>query len=193
MEIDKLVELRDKLVEKKRELEEEIRVLDEVIKILEELIKERSYVRAIDLHKQKEEHVEKPSKPPTEVEVREKARYPLRTITLVRYRDENICYADVYEDRVVINISPRIEMPTSDRLVKYIIREMEKYLEEDLKAQIEGRIPPAERFYFSIDENQEGHLTRIEFIDHGREDRRRDLLGKIRWAINRFISEKGEL
>lgn len=187
MEVNKLVELRDKLIDKKKTLENEIKIIEEIIKLLEELIKEKSYVTAAELVEKEKEVLEKP---PTEVSVKERPQFPLRTVILVKHKNENVCYADIYEDRVIVNISPHIELHTGDRLVKYIIREMEKYLEEDLKAQVEGRLPASERFYFSIDENKEGFITKIEIIDHGREDRRRDLLGKIRWAINRYVTEK---
>lgn len=181
-ELDKIVKLRDELIDKREKLKREIETIDEIINILEDIIREKSYVPASELAKQE-----------VKEEVRPIPTTPMRTVNLVRYGDRVVCSADIYEDRVSVNISPSIELLTGDRLVKYLIREMEKYLEEDLKAQTEGRLPPTQRFFFSIDEDDSGNLVKIEFIDHGREDRRRDLLGKIRWAINRFISEKEKI
>jgi len=178
-DLNKIVKLRDELIDKREKLKREIEIIDEVISILEKIIREKSYVPASELAKRE-----------VKEEVKPVSVTPMRTVTLVRHEDRVVCSADIFEDRVSVNISPSIELSTGDRLVKYLIREMEKYLEEDLKAQVEGRLPPTQRFFFSIDEDEAGNLTKIEFIDHGREDRRRDLLGKIRWAINRFISEK---
>lgn len=183
-DVNKLVKLRDELIGKREKLKEELKLLDETIEVLENIIKEKSYIPASELPKE-EVKIEKEAKPTPAI--------PMRTVNLVKYKGEIVCYADIYDDRIAVHISSRIEMPTSDRLIKYLIREMEKYLEEDLKAQIEEKLPPSQRFFFSIDEDDKGNITRIEFIDHGREDRRRDLLGKIRWAVNRFLAEKEEI
>lgn len=177
-DLDKLARLLDELVKRRDKLREELRLLDDMISVLEGILRERSYVPASQLAAREAE--------------RPRPEALARTAVLVRWKGEPVCQAEIYDDRVVVGISPSIGFPTSDRLAKYLIREMEKYLEEDLKAQAEGRIPPDQRFLFTIDEDERGNLTKIEFIDHGREDRRRDLLGKIRWAVNRFVSEKEE-
>jgi hypothetical protein len=183
LEIDDILKLREYLVKKKEELEGELKTLDTLISLLEEVLKNKSFMPATELLEEKE--VKKEA-----VEVAPAPSAPIRSITLVKYQNRNACYADIYEDRVVIHVSREIEMPTSDRLVKYIIKSLEKYLEEDLKAQAEGRISPSMRFYFSMDEDDRGNLVKIEFVDHGVEDRRRELINKIRWAVRTFVSEK---
>lgn len=183
MEIDEIIKLRDHLIRKREELESELDSLRSLINLLEEVLKSKSFVPATELIEEKK--VEKEA-----VEAKPTPSAPIRSIVLVKHQNRNVCYAEIYEDRVVIYVSPEIEMPTNDRLVKYIIKSLEQYLEEDLRAQAEGRISPSMRFYFSMDDDERGNLTRIEFTDHGIEDRRRELINKIRWAVRTFVSEK---
>jgi hypothetical protein len=127
-------------------------------------------------------------KRPEKEEVAEE-RVPLRKDVLFRWRGEIYAWVEIYDNKVVVKIDKRLKLPVEDRLVKYLRREMDKYHEEDLEKIAKGFLDSKMQFTYLMDE-EEGFLTLIEFVDHGIEERRNDLLRKILWALRTHAKEK---
>jgi len=179
-DINKLIELRNKLEREIEELRERINQLEEYIKAIDSVISAKSFVSA-------EELIEKETVREKE-EVRE-TKPPLRKDVLFRWQGRPYAWVEIYDDKVVIRIDKELRLPVEDRLVKYLRREMDKYHEEDLEKIAKGFMDRKMQFMYLIDE-EEGYLTYVEFIDHGIEERRNDLLRKILWALKTHAKEK---
>lgn len=168
--LDKIVELRSKIEEKISRLRQELEELNTLMQVLDRIIEEASYKPAIELTKE------------------EREERPVKRDVLFTWRGKALAWVDIYLDRVVVDISPEANIPIDHKLVAYIKRELDRLFEEDLARESRGEIEPGKRFIYTMDE-KDGLLTQIEFIDHGDEARRRDLLGKIRWVLRTYARE----
>lgn len=173
IELERLVELRRKVEKRIESLRSELEELDLMIKIIDKWIENRSYKPAIELTE----------KPVEKVEER-----PVKREVLFTWRGKALAWVNIYLDRVVVDISTETNLPVDHKLVAYIKRELDRLFEEDLEKESKGEIEPGKRFIYTMDE-KDGLLTQIEFIDHGNEARRRDLLGKIRWVLRTYARE----
>jgi len=169
--LEDLLELRERLKEREKEVKRELEELTRMINILDKLISTYSYKPASEL-------IEK-------AEVKEP---PPRREALVIWRGKPVSTVEVRRDKVIVEISKDLKLPLDHSLVHYIKRELDKCFEEDLRLESEGKLTPDKRFLYIIDE-EDGYLSKIEFIDHGNEARRRGLLGKIRWMIRTYSKE----
>lgn len=172
-ELEKLVELRRRVEEKIESLRSELEELNLMIKLIDKLIENSSYKPAIELAE----------KPVEKIEER-----PVKREVLFTWRGKSLAWVEIYLDRVIVDISPETNLPLDHKLVAYIKRELDKLFEEDLEKESKGEIEAGKRFIYTMDE-KDGLLTQIEFIDHGNEARRRDLLGKIRWVLRTYARE----
>ncbi len=170
--LERLVELREKLASRIEELEKEIEDLRNMIRVLDRLIEGESFKPAIDVMEEVEKLEER----------------PVRRERFFVWNGKEYAWINIYEHKVVIDISPELKLPIEHKLVNYLKRELDKYFEEDLRLEQEGKIDPKKRFIYTIDE-EGGFLTQVEFLDYGDEQRRRDLLGKIRWVLRTFAKE----
>ncbi len=168
--LEKIIELREKLFRRIEELEREIMDFKNVIRVLDRIIEGESFKPAIEVMEEK-------------IEER-----PIRRERFFTWNGKEYAWINMYENKVVIDISPEMKLPIEHKLVNYLKRELDKYFEEDLKLEEEGKIDPKKRFIYTIDE-EDGNLTQVEFIDYGDEQRRRDLLGKIRWVLRTYAKE----
>jgi len=177
--VDELIRLRDELKQEIEKLKERIQKLEGYIEAIDKVISTKSFVSAKELAVKEE----------TEKEEVIEEKTPLRKDVLFRWRGEAYAWIEIYDDRVVIKIDKKLRLPVEDRLVKYLRREMDKYHEEDLEKVLKGFIDNKMQFSYLMDED-EGFLTLIEFVDHGIEERRNDLLRKILWALRTHAKEK---
>jgi hypothetical protein len=166
-DLEKIVKMRERLEKKLEELEGEIDEAKYLITILDKIIEGESF------------------KPAAEIISEEK---PKRRERFFAWSGKDYAWIELYENRVLLDISPEFNLPIEHKLVNYLKRELDKYFEEDLKLEEEGKIDPRKRFIYTLDEKG-GKLTQVEFIDYGNEDRRRDLLGKIRWVLRTYAKE----
>jgi hypothetical protein len=112
----------------------------------------------------------------------------IRKEVFFSWKRKDYAWISIYQNKVIIDISPELGITIESKLVNYIRRELDKYFQEDLQLEMDGKIDADKRFIYTIDE-QDGKLTQIEFYDYGNETRRRDLLGKIRWALRTYAKE----
>lgn len=167
--MEKIVDLRSKLDKKREELEKELEEINTIIKLLDNIIEKQSFQPATELIEEKEEK-------------------PIRQEVFFIWEGKEYAWLVIYQDKVIVNISPDLNLSIESKLVNYIKREMDKYFNEDLKLEVEGKIDPNKRFTYTIDE-EDGKLTQVEFYDYGKENRRRDLLGKIKWVLKTHSKE----
>ena len=171
-DIEKLIELRGKLERRLEELEGEIDDIKNMISLIDKIIEGISFKPAIEVM-EKEKAIEE---------------RPIRRERFFIWEGKEYAWINIYENRVIIDVSQDLKLPIEHKLVNYLKRELDKYFEEDLKRGEEGKIDPKKRFIYTLDE-EGGNLTQIEFIDYGDEQRRRDLLGKIRWVLRTYAKE----
>ncbi len=171
--IEKIVELREKIEERIKNLKEELDELELTLKIIDKLIENISYKPAIEIKEKPEERT---------------VERPIRREPLFNWRGKTLAWVEIYLDRVVVDISLEANIPIDHKLVAYIKRELDKLFEEDLEREAKGELEPSKRFIYTMDEKN-GVLSQIEFMDHGNETRRRDLLGKIRWMLRTYARE----
>ncbi len=171
-DIEDIIRLREKLRERTEKLREELEILEKTVKILDEIVEKQSFKPAIEM-------VEK-EKPPTERMIRREKFFS--------WGGADYAWIEIYENKIVVNISKDLKLPIEHKLINYLKRELDKYFEEDLRLSEEGKLDPKKRFVYTLDE-EEGNLTQVEFIDYANEERRRDLLGKIRWILRTFAKE----
>ncbi len=173
LNIEKLIELRHKIENKIQSLKQELEELNTFLQIIDRMIESQSYKPAIELAE----------KQPQMIEER-----PVKREVLFMWRGKPLAWVEIYLDKVIVDISTEANIPIDHKLVAYIKRELDKIFEEDLEKEAKGEIEPGKRFIYTMDE-KDGLLTQIEFIDHGNEARRRDLLGKIRWVLRTYARE----
>lgn len=167
--IEEIVRLRERIKKKIDVLKDEMDELERMIKILDDIIEKHSFKPAVEMIEKKEEKI-------------------LRREKFFSWKSIDYAWLEIYENKVIINISKEFNLPIEHKLVNYIKKELDRCFEEDLKLSEEGKIDPKKRFIYTLDE-KDGILTQIEFVDYGVEERRRDLLGKIRWVLRTFAKE----
>ena len=170
--IEDIIKLREDIKKKIEKLREEADNLEKIVKIFDEIIEKQSFKPALEIAEEEKTSAEK-------IVRREK---------FFSWNGIDYAWIEIYENKIIVNISKDLKLPIEHKLANYLKRELDKYFEEDLKLSEEGKIDPKKRFVYTLDE-EEGNLTQVEFIDYGDEEKRRDLLGKIRWVLRTFAKE----
>ncbi len=188
IDLEELVKIREYLEKKKEELKIELERIEKLLSIVDNIITQESFKTATEYV----EEIKTPAKETTEkareTKLVKAVEAPLRRNTLFSWRGTTYATMELYRDRVVVNISKDLKLSVDSRLVNYLKRELDRYFEEDLRRAEEGVLDSSKRFIYTIDES-EGFLTQIEFYDYGNEERRRDLLSKIRWVLRTHARE----
>lgn len=130
----------------------------------------------------------KPAAPALEREVTERVEKPLRKEALLSHEGKEYAWVSLYENKVVVNISKELNLPIDSRLVSYLKKELDRYVKEDMILADQGKIDPGKKFFYTLDEDR-GVIVGVEFVDYGNEERRRDLVGKIRWILRTHLRE----
>jgi len=192
--IDDVEELRKYLEKRREELEEELRKVNRFLKALEDLITEKSFSPADKIYALSTEKTT--VQPARKEEVEEKAEpapqpeKPLRTEILWVSRGRPVAWVDHYPHAVVVRIDKSFGFRVDDTLVtRFLEPRLTEEMSRDMREIEEGKRPKDKRFSFHI-LDEDGIVTRIEVVDHGEVARRRDTIGKIRWALKKYEEKK---
>ena len=193
--IDDVEELRQYLEKRREELEEELRRINRFLKALEDMITEKSFSPADKIKPLGAERPE-PREPmktewaETSIETKPQQEKPLRTEILWVSRGRPVAWVDHYPHAVVVRIDKSFGFRVDDTLVtRFLEPRLTEEMSKDMREIDEGKRPKDKRFSFHI-LDEDGIVTRIEVVDHGEVARRRDTIGKIRWALKKFEEKK---
>jgi len=177
-DVEKLAELKKRLEDEREKLLERINEITLLLQLIDAYLREQSFVSAEKLLKE-------------ETTRRVEKKVPKRELEVLRFRGKVILKGEVTPDSITIYVDPEAKIPMNSGPIRYLIKLLDKHMEDDLKLIKDGLLSSDKKLTYIIDE-ENGNLSKIKVINYNTNKRLRDILSNVRWAVRTLLRESSK-